>query len=93
MPELQVLTEFEFARKLGEFWPAELPAGTLQKLFVHYEELRRWAGTIALIGPGAVGELFERHYAESLMALAWLPRGIAQPGKPGRPSTQRSGRC
>ncbi|MEO7794891.1 MAG: RsmG family class I SAM-dependent methyltransferase, partial [Thermoanaerobaculia bacterium] len=27
----------------------------------------------ALIGPGAKHELFERHYAESLAALPWLP--------------------
>ncbi len=52
---------------------APLPSETLQRLHVHYEELRRWAGTIALIGPGAAGELLERHYAESLMALPWLP--------------------
>ena len=73
MLELAALTETEFARRLGEFCPETLPGDTLQRLFVHYEELRRWAGTIALIGPGAVGELFERHYAESLAALPWLP--------------------
>jgi 16S rRNA (guanine527-N7)-methyltransferase len=28
---------------------------------------------MALIGPGAKNELFERHYAESLAALPWLP--------------------
>lgn len=82
MPELPALTEAEFSRRLGRFWseglaplvPLAPPAPyTLQKLFVHYEELRRWAGTIALIGPGAADELFERHYAESLLALPWLP--------------------
>lgn len=73
MPALPALTETEFSRQLGEFCSADLAAGTLQRLFVHYEELRQWAGTIALIGPGAVGELFERHYAESLAALPWLP--------------------
>ena len=85
MPELPALTEAEFSHRLGRFWPEGLaPLGpqaplvplapnTLQRLFVHYEELRRWAGTIALIGPGAAGELFERHYAESLLALPWLP--------------------
>ena len=73
MPALPALTETEFSRRLGEFWREALPAGAVQKLFVHYEELRQWAGTIALIGPGAIGELFERHYAESLAALPWLP--------------------
>lgn len=75
MPELRSLTETEFSRNLEKFWPERLPPEVLQRLFMHYEELRRWAGTIALIGPGAVGELFERHYAESLAALPWLPPG------------------
>ena len=77
MTELQALTESEFSRRLGKFWSAELSADLLQKLCAHYEELRRWAATLALIGPGAVGELFERHYAESLAALPLLPAGRA----------------
>jgi len=75
MPKLRSLTETELTRQLEKFWPERLPAEALRKLRVHYEELQRWAGTIALIGPGAVGELFERHYAESLAALPWLPPG------------------
>ena len=82
MTELQALTESEFSRRLGKFWSAELSADLLQKLCAHYEELRRWAATLALIGPGAVGELFERHYAESLAALAWLPCSASKPGAP-----------
>ncbi len=74
-PGLRTLSEAEFTRHLEIYWPQSLPAGTLGKLHIHYEELRRWAGTIALIGPGATGELFERHYAESLTALPWLPPG------------------
>lgn len=90
MPELPALTEAEFSRRLGDSWPEVLaPLGplapdALQRLFVHYEELRRWAGTIALIGPGAAGELFGRHYAESLTALPWLPQ--PQQGDAGRGS-------
>jgi 16S rRNA G527 N7-methylase RsmG len=80
MTELQELTESEFSRRLARFWPQELSADLSQKLFVHYEELRRWAGTMALIGPGAASEIFERHYAESLRALPWLPRAAAGPG-------------
>ncbi|MEO8196837.1 MAG: RsmG family class I SAM-dependent methyltransferase [Thermoanaerobaculia bacterium] len=80
MLELEALTESEFSRRLSEYWREELSPDTRQSLFVHYEELRRWAGTIALIGPGAVGELFERHYAESLAALPWIPE--ASPGSP-----------
>lgn len=75
MPELPALTEAEFARKLEKFWRERMPAATLHRLRAHYDELRRWAGTVALVGPGAVGELFERHYAESLAALPWLPAG------------------
>lgn len=80
MTELQALTESEFSRRLGEFCPQKLSADLVQKLFAHYEELRRWAATIALIGPGAADEIFERHYAESLLALPWLARRAAGPG-------------
>ena len=73
MLELETLTQAEFSRRLQRFCPEPLRAETVARLFVHYEELRGWAGTIALIGPGAVAELFERHYAESLAAVAWLP--------------------
>ena len=75
IPGLRALTEDEFARQLEKFWPERLKPEMVRRLLVHYEELRCWAGTIALIGPGAVGELFERHYAESLAALPWLPPG------------------
>lgn len=82
MPELEVLSEAEFALRLQPFWPSGLSADSLHKLWVHYEELRRWAGRMALIGPGAVGEIFERHYAESLAALPWLPPPPPLPALP-----------
>ena len=53
--------------------PVELGPGVLDALFAHYQELCRWAPKVDLIGPGAVDELIERHYAESLAALPWLP--------------------
>ncbi len=87
MLELEALTEGEFSRHLAVYWPEALAPATRQRLFVHYEELRRWAGTIALIGPGAVGELFERHYAESLAALPWLPE-VAPESPPGQPGAR-----
>lgn len=90
MLELEALTDSEFSRRLAEYWPAELSPDARQRLFVHYEELRRWAGTIALIGPGAVGELFERHYAESLAALPWLAEWLPEMA-PGRPSESAGG--
>lgn len=84
MPELETLTESEFSRRLDRFWREPLPDAARQRLFVHYEELRRWAGKLALIGPGAVGELFERHYAESLAALPLLP-GLPRAAPPPEP--------
>jgi 16S rRNA (guanine527-N7)-methyltransferase len=83
MKALAALSAAEFARHLARFHPQGLSTGTLDKLHVHYEELRRWAGVLALIGPGAVGELFERHYAESLAALPWLPPPVRTPPDEG----------
>jgi len=48
-------------------------AEALAALHRHHAELVRWAATIDLVGPAAAGELIERHYAESLAALDWLP--------------------
>jgi len=49
-----------------------------ERLWIHHEELRRWAGRVDLVGPGAAGEIVERHYAEALLALPWLPGGPAR---------------
>jgi 16S rRNA (guanine527-N7)-methyltransferase len=70
------LTKEEFSAALLRASPPPLPASAIDALHAHYLELARWAPTIDLIGPGAHAELFERHYAESLAALPWLP---AQP--------------
>ena len=75
VPLLVPLSAADFARQLARFHPGQLSDDSLTKLHLHYEELRRWAESLALIGPGAAGELFERHYAESLAALPWLPSG------------------
>lgn len=72
------LSRAEFERKLRAASTAELTAPCVDSLFVHYQELRRWAPKVDLVGPGAVPELFERHYAESLAALPWLPAGRFQ---------------
>jgi len=63
------------ARLVGALPSPVLDEPALGRLFAHYEELRRWAGRIDLIGPGAADELPERHYAESLVASAWIPHG------------------
>lgn len=54
---------------------ADLSPATLRALHLHYTELRRWNPRLALIGPGTVDEVLERHYAESLAALPLLPPG------------------
>lgn len=69
--------EFE-ARLRGAAPDAALPAAARDALWVHFEELRRWAPKIDLIGPGTAGEVPERHFAESLAALPWLPAGAAR---------------
>ncbi|MEO8276512.1 MAG: RsmG family class I SAM-dependent methyltransferase [Thermoanaerobaculia bacterium] len=78
---LRPLTEQEFSRNLLRFSPPELSPEAIGRLSIHYEELRRWADTVALIGPGAVEELFERHYVESLVALPWLPAPASSPAR------------
>ena len=57
-------------RKLGQ--PSPEPAVT-EKLHAHYEELRRWNRTVALVGPAMAGEALEQHYAESLAGHSLIP--------------------
>lgn len=61
------------ARLARELPDLVLEPAAVGRLHAHYEELRRWAPRIDLVGPGAAGELPERHYAEALAALAWIP--------------------
>jgi len=74
---LPPLSSADFVRRLGEAGAA-LDGAVLERLFAHFEELRRWAARVDLIGPGAGAEIVERHYAESLAALPWLPAGPAR---------------
>lgn len=74
MAFLEPLTESEFSSRLESALTKAPAAEVSARLYLHYEELRRWAPTLALIGSGAPGEIFERHYAESLAALPWLPK-------------------
>jgi len=74
--ELPTLDRRQFADRLLAALPGRrLDAEALDRLHLHYEELRRWAPRIDLVGPGAAREIVERHYAESLEALDWLPAG------------------
>jgi len=55
-----------------------LQRGAFEALHAHYCELVRWSPRVDLIGPAAIPEIFERHYAESLAALPLLPRAPAR---------------
>jgi 16S rRNA (guanine527-N7)-methyltransferase len=65
----------EFAQRLAEEASGPLDDRTVRALFAHYEELRRWSPTLALIGPGSAAEVLRRHFGESLAALPLLPPG------------------
>ncbi len=80
MTELPRISENELAERLrAALLDAELTPTLLRRLFDHYEELRRWAPRVDLIGPGSAERAVERHFAESLAALPWLPE-TAGPG-------------
>lgn len=44
----------------------------LERLWIHYRELRRWNRSYSLVGPGTFEHAVSRHYAESLAALRLL---------------------
>jgi 16S rRNA (guanine527-N7)-methyltransferase len=67
--DLPDLSPGEFARRLGEVSPRPLAPAAVVALHAHYQELRRWNRTLSLVGPGTTGEIFRRHYGESLAAL------------------------
>lgn len=66
------LTEQELAERLSQFLDFGLSADVVQRLWAHYEELRRWSPRLSLIGRGTANEVVARHYAESLVALPLL---------------------
>lgn len=66
----------EFARRLvAAAPPVEVTSELAAALHAHYEELRRWNPRLSLVGPGAVGEIVERHYAEGLFGAPLVPEG------------------
>lgn len=74
MSDLPRLSRLEFDRRLDAASDSErLDELARERLFAHFEELRRWADRLDLVGPGAAVEIVERHYAEALAALPWLP--------------------
>ena len=70
-----------FSRELEVAWGRAGLTGVfpgtpvLNRLWSHYEVLRRWSSGTALIGPGTAEEAIERHYLESLAGLELLPSG------------------
>ena len=68
-----------FARRLAAAGAPEVDAPVLQRLLVHHAALAVGNVHLSLVGPGAVGELVERHYAESLAGLPWIREpGVAR---------------
>lgn len=76
--ELPAIPLHEFTERITRLSPITLPAGSAAALYAHYEELRRWNRSLALIGPGTVGEVLDRHYGESLAALELIPERNAE---------------
>ncbi len=71
--EIPQLQPDEFFRRIAALSAEELPTAACAALYEHFCELRRWNRSLALIGPGTVNEVLERHYGESLAALALIP--------------------
>lgn len=74
MPDLPPLDATHFRRRLQALSPEPLGEAALSAMSVHYEELRAWNRSLALIGPGTVGEVLERHFGEALAALPLVPQ-------------------
>jgi 16S rRNA (guanine527-N7)-methyltransferase len=73
MTELPAIESVELARRLQSLSPETLSAAAIRAMQVHYEELRRWNRSLALIGPGTADQVLERHFGEALAALPLLP--------------------
>jgi len=67
------LSRSDFADRLTRSSPVGLSERAVDALHAHYRELRRWAPSLSLIGPGTADEVVERHYAEALEGLASIP--------------------
>ena len=65
--ELPDISRAEFERRLEAAAGPSLNGPTVSALLhAHYEELRRWNSTVALVGPAFATEGIVQHYAESL---------------------------
>lgn len=75
LPELSLA---EFGARLAGEAGAALPPAAVERLHLHYRELRRWDRAAGLLGPREAPALLRRHYGESLAALQLLPPGPAR---------------
>lgn len=69
---LPEISHRDFSRQLQGELPRRLPPSTIDRLFAHYQELRRWNRRVSLVGPSEGPRLVRRHYVESLAALPLL---------------------
>jgi 16S rRNA G527 N7-methylase RsmG len=81
MTILPAISADALAARLRALAPEPLPDAVVAALRAHYEELRRWAPRLALIGPGTADEVLERHFGESLAALPLVPVAPAEGGE------------
>jgi 16S rRNA (guanine527-N7)-methyltransferase len=72
--KLPALSVREFSSRLVAALQADLTPEIGERLWAHYEELRRWSSGLALIGRGTAESAVERHYAESLAAVPLVGR-------------------
>ena len=67
--ELPAIDQRSFESEVRALTPEDLPALCLDRLYLYYQELRRWNPKLSLVGPAAKEEIFERHFGESLAGL------------------------
>ena len=70
---LPPISRKNLAKGLADLSPEPLDGRALDALHAHYQELSVWNRRLSLIGPGTIDEVLERHYGESLAALALIP--------------------
>lgn len=72
LPQLELAA---FSQALRRGVPVPLSDSVEQRLFAHYQTLRKWNPRLSLIGPGTVDEVVSRHYGESLAGSDWIEDG------------------
>lgn len=70
--ELPRIDRESFEQQLEELAEQEFGPGVVDRLFLHYRELRRWNRRTSLVGPGTAREVLQRHYVESLAGTRLL---------------------